>query len=237
MTDNFKKIFILSALFLFLPFIASAHNPRIVKNEETVIVQNPEISQAFYGELKGEAQIFEIDSNKDFNLYVGVLVPKLPGANKGISAEIYRSLESDLELITALDGSRHNWVEFYEPFGGDYYWQGPQIRQNVPAGKYLIRLFSGFETDCHPELSVKPCLENQGKYSLAIGEIESFPPNEIWNALVTLPVLKQYFFDKNPLAMFWNYIGLGLLVSVVALAVGAYLIRKIIKKFKNKKIG
>ena len=62
MQSRLKTFFILGALFLFLPFIASAHNPRVVKNGEPVIVQNPEISQAFYGELKGEAQIFEIDS-------------------------------------------------------------------------------------------------------------------------------------------------------------------------------
>jgi len=208
-----KTFFILSALFLCLPFIASAHNPRIVKNGEPVLVQNPEISQAFYGELKGEAQVFEIDSDKDFNLYVGVLVPKLPEANKKMSAEIYRSLESDMELITALDGTRYNWTEFYEPFGGDSYWKGPEMRQSVPAGKYIIRVFS------------EP--ESQGKYSLAIGEIESFPPKEIWNTFVTLPVLKQYFFNKNPLMMFWNYLGLGLLGIIAIIILAIYLIKKL----------
>jgi len=205
-----KIFFILSILFL--PLIASAHNPRIVKNGEPAMVQNPEISQAFYGELKGEAQIFEIDSEKDFNLYVGVLVPSLPEANKKMSAEIYRSLESDMELLAVLDGTRYSWTEFYEPFGGDDYWQGPEAQQNVPAGKYIIRVFS--EPD------------NQGRYSLAIGKIESFPPKEIWNAFVTLPVLKQYFFNKNPLMMFWNYLGLGALAIVVFLATTIFLLKK-----------
>jgi len=226
MRNRLKTFFIFSALFLCLPFVASAHNPRIVKSGEPVIVQNPEISQAFYGELKGEAQIFEIDSDKDFSLYVGVLVPKLPEANKGMSVEIYRSFESDMELLTALDGTRYNWTEFYEPFGGDNYWQGPEMRQSVPAGKYIIRVFSGFEADCHPELSTKPCLENQGKYSLAIGKIESFSLKEIWNTLVTLPVLKQYFFNKNSLTMFWNYLGLGLLIIIIIIAIIIYLIKK-----------
>lgn len=229
MNNRFKTFFILSALFLFLPFIVSAHNPRLVKDGEPVIVENPEISQAFYGELKGEAQIFEIDSDKDFNLYVGVLVPKIPEVNKGISAEIYRSLESDMELITALDGARYSWTELYEPFGGDAYWQGPETRQIVQAGKYIIRVFSGFEAGCHPELSVKPCFENQGKYSLSIGETESFTPKEIWNTFVTLPVLKQHFFDKNPLTMFWNYIGLTLFVGLVIIILIIYLIKKYAK--------
>ena len=211
MSNRLKTFFILSALFLCLPFIVSAHNPRIVKNGESVLVQNPEISQAFYSELKGKAQIFEIDSDKDFNLYVGVLVPKLPEANKGMSAEIYRSLESDMELITALDGTRYNWTEFYEPFGGDDYWKGPEMRQSVPAGKYVIRVFGD--------------QENKGKYSLAIGETEYFSAKEIWNTFVTLPILKQYFFNKNPLMMFWNYLGLGLLVVIVIIALVIYLIK------------
>lgn len=218
MRNRFKIFLILGAVLFILPFAVLAHNPRIVKSGESVIVQNPEISQAFYGELKGEAQIFEIDSDKDFNLYVGVLIPKLPDSEKKMSAEIYRSFESDLELLTALDGPRYNWTEFYEPFGGDDYWQGPEMRQSVPAGKYVIRVFS------------EP--ENKGKYSLAIGEIESFPPKEIWNTFVTLPVLKQYFFNKNPLIMFWNYLGLGLLIIVIILIIGGYLFRKLIKKIK-----
>ncbi len=216
MNNKLKTSLLFSAIFLLLPLIVSAHNLRLVKDGEPVLVQNPETSQTFYGELKGEAQIFEIDSDKDFNLYVGVLVPKLPEANKGILAEIYRSLESGLELITALDGTRYNWTEFYEPFGGDDYWQGPEMRQNVPAGKYIIRVFSD--------------PGNQGKYSLAIGEIESFPPKEIWNTLITLPVLKKDFFNKNPLTMFWNYIGLGLLIILIFLIVIVYLFKKIIKK-------
>lgn len=234
---SFKAFLIFSAVFLCLPFAVLAHNPRLVNGVDSVSVQNPEISQAFYGQLKGEAQIFEINSDKDFNLYVGVLVPKMPEVNKGISAEIYRSLESDMELIAALDGSRYAWTEVYEPFGGDYYWRGPEAKQRVPAGKYIIRVFSGFETTCHPELSVKPCLENQGKYSLVIGETEYFPPEEIWNTLVTLPVIKQYFFNKNPLTMFWSYIGLSLLAVIILLAAIIYLSRKLIGKFLNKKNG
>jgi len=37
-----------------------------------VEVKNPEISQAFYGELKGRSAEFRIQSGTDFRLYVGV---------------------------------------------------------------------------------------------------------------------------------------------------------------------
>jgi hypothetical protein len=45
---------------------------------------------------------------------------------------------------------------------------------------------------------------NQGKYSLAIGKIESFSLPEMVKTLVLLPQLKTQFFDKPAWTMFDN---------------------------------
>jgi hypothetical protein len=41
-------------------------------------------------------------------------------------------------------------------------------------------------------------VENRGKYVLAVGELEKFPPKVILRTLITLPKLKRDFFGKSP---------------------------------------
>lgn len=205
----------LAVIFVFLALAAgtpaAAHNLRIVPAGGGIVaVQNPEISQAFYGRLERVSQWFEIDSAKDFALYVNILVPKLPDSNTGLIVNIYNKENSGQSLLAKLDGENFKWTEFYEPFGGDYYLKGPEYRVDAGAGKYLIE--------------VAHCAENAAavssdtagkcafsKYSLAIGEKESFPPGEILNTILILPVLKKDFFGRSPFAAYLNYTGLFLL--------------------------
>jgi len=210
---------------------ALAHNPRIVSGTETVIVQNPEISQAFYGELQGGPQWFEINSDKNFVLYVNILVPKLPGISTGIAAEIYRSEDGGQQLITSIDGENFGWSEFFEPFGGDTYLKGPEFKADVQAGKYLIKV-----THCHAD---EPGAENEAecsflRYSLAIGEQEKFTPKEIINAIYLLPVLKKDFFNESPFTAYFNYSGLFMLGTLIILFVVIYLAIRLVKKFRKK---
>ena len=52
MLANIKKtLFVVLLLIVVIPRSASAHEPRIVANHETV-VSDPEISKAYYGQLK-----------------------------------------------------------------------------------------------------------------------------------------------------------------------------------------
>lgn len=191
-----KKL-LLSAAFLSLLFTlpAYAHQPRIVEPGMVTEILNPEVSQAFYGELKGQPDVYRIVSDKPFKLYVGLLVPDVPEAKKDLSAEITR----DGSVIRLLDGTQHEWIRFYEEFGGDWYWWGPETgpigktAELSPNGTYEIKVFSP---------------ANLGKYSLAVGEIESFPAKEIWNTLVRLPTIKAQIFNKSPLSAFTNRIGL-----------------------------
>jgi len=84
-----NKVFLLSIFTgIFLSATASfAHQPRIVSEEMTQI-ENPEVSQAFYTELKGEPDYYQIESEEPFKLYVEILVPDLEGIDKDVSVEI-----------------------------------------------------------------------------------------------------------------------------------------------------
>lgn len=218
MRNYTKTIFIISAVILTVPLAVWAHQPRLVEKAGIVIVKNPEVSQSFYGELEGQYRDFKIDSGQPFNLYAGILAPDLPEAKTDLSLEIFQLTPATTSLAF-LEGERFNWSGFYEPFAGDKYLQGPEFSQAVEPGQYLIRVAS---------------VDFKGKYSLVIGEKESFPLSEIWNTLKILPTLKKDFFNKSVWAMFFNYIGLFLLIVVLILAMAVFLAWRGIRRFRNK---
>lgn len=229
-----KLIFIFAALFFALP--ALARQPHIVGNGGIIQIENPEISQAFYGELNGVPQLFEIDVDKSFNLYVNILIPDLSGINTDFSAEIYKANLPVSDTVAKLNGADFAWQKFYEPFGGDNYLKGPEFEKQAGPGKYLITVSSGFNPACHPEQSIKPCPENTGKYVLAVGKIEKFTPKEILKTILLLPKLKKDFFEKSPLTAYFNYVGLFMLGFLIIIAIIVFLPIVIIKRKKNKKI-
>ncbi len=211
MISNNLKIALFFFLVLALPMVALAHQPRLVSGQ-LIEVANPEISQAFYGQLSGSPHLYKINSAKDFTLYLNILVPKIPNIKKDISAKIFKGDD----LIGELIGPDSQWQEFYEPFGGDYYYQGPEFKEEVQAGEYRIEVFNP---------------TNKGKYSLAVGQIESFPPGEIIKTIWLLPQLKKDFFEKSPLTAYFNYSGLFLLAFLIITFIIILLLIKIIKKF------
>jgi hypothetical protein len=174
----------------------SAHQPRLdigtaVSVENPIIVENPEISQAFYGQLSGTPAYYQIKSDQPFQLYVNLLVPTSPGqGGEFISAEV---TDQTGNIVMFLNGSNSTWTPYFEEFGGDYYLKGPEATQDVPAGTYTIKVFNS---------------QNQGKYSIAIGKIETFPANEALAALFTLPLLKQQFFAKPISTLFVEFVGI-----------------------------
>jgi hypothetical protein len=118
---------ILIALFLFMPGMAIAHQPRIVRGN-FVEITNPEVSQAFYGELRGTPVEYRINLARQFRLYVGILVPDIPNVSKDIAAEIYRVKDGAKETVALLDGSQFEWTPFFEEFAGDNYFWGPEYK-------------------------------------------------------------------------------------------------------------
>jgi len=210
----FIKIFIIFMACLVFPLFADAHQPRIITGNELVEIENPEISQAFYGVMTGEPANFQIVTEMPFKLYAGVLVPDIEGIDKDVSAEIISLEDSTIKIL--LDGSVHEWERFHEEFANDWYFNGPEMEETeVPAGTYNIRVYS---------------TDNQGKYVLVVGKIEAFPLDEAIKTILTLPELKKDFFNKSPLTAYFNLIGLFMLIIFVAGLIVIALLYLIIKK-------
>lgn len=225
MKNLVKKFLLISMFFALLPSVALAHQPRLVESRVTA-VPSPEISKAYYGKLSGVPDTYSIHSDTPFNLYVNVLAPDIAGQKKDISATIFK----DGVELTKLDGTNFEWKKFYEPFGADTYWMGPEYKSVAQPGNYEVRVFSSV---------------NDSKYSLAIGELEAFDMKEGINALRLIPEIKKNFFNESPIGfikspMGWSFI---LILYILAFIFG-FVYRFILKRFAkgsvrglNKNIG
>lgn len=228
-----RKIIAIAFVAVFLvPMMALAHQPRITEGRVTVVT-DPEISKAYYGKLAGEPDVYTIDAKMPFDLYVNVLVPDIAGQKKDVSAVILRkdSLGTMPSMqIAVLDGLNFEWKKFYEPFGADTYWMGPEYKARAEAGKYEVRVWSS---------------NNDSKYSLAIGELEAFDQKEGMNALTLIPQLKKDFWGESPISFISSPFGWGLIVImyVLALIVGLlyrFILKRVAKgtvRGVNKNIG
>jgi hypothetical protein len=197
-----KKIILGVLLVLALPVLASAHQPRLVKGTETIVTE-PEISKAYYGELAGDPNTFIIQSDKDFALYVNILAPDIKDQKKDLSVSITKIDNGLSKPIILLDGLNFTWTRFWEPFGRDWYWKGPEYKAQVGAGKYVLRVWSA---------------DNNSRYSLAIGEKESFPLGETIRVMGLVPNLKSSFFNESPAGFILSPFGFGYVVVIFILA-------------------
>ena len=214
-----KKIFYLFVLlFLFSAGSVFAHQPALVFLEKgDVRINNPEISQAFYDQLKGSPRDYFIDSAEGFDLYVNLLIPAGENPGAGYSARIFL-LEGDREIeMAVIDGANYEWQEFYEPFGRDYYLKGPEFDQQVPSGEYKIEVFSE---------------DNTGKYVLAVGKKEVFSAKSLLNIYWQLPLLKMVFFKTPLLQFFLTPFGIGLIAFIGGMIILAALLYFIIGALK-----
>lgn len=216
-----KKLIFIYAFFLLAIslFIVSAHQPKVGFNtgtlEDPIIVESPEISKAYYGELEGSPEYYKISSDEEFLLYLSILAPDIESARTDFIGEVTK--EGMIEFFL----EREEWGEFYEPFGGDNYLEGPEFEEIVSPGVYIVKVSNP---------------DNLGKYSLAIGKIESFPLSEIINTFFALPKIKKDFFGKSPLTAYFNLSGLFLLFLIVVLVSAIFFVRYLIKKYgKDKK--
>lgn len=213
--EYMKKPLLTFAIFLsvlLLPTITFAHQPRIVQSNPTVVT-SPEVSKAYYGVLSGEPAVYTITADKPFAVYVGVLVPDITGQKKDVSAVI---LKDGIE-IAVLEGSNFEWTQYFEEFGHDTYWKGPEYKAQGEAGNYEIIVWSS---------------NNDSKYSLAVGEIEAFDFKESVNAFTLIPQLKKDFFNKSPVDFILSPLGQGLIVIMFVLAfIFGFIYRTLLKKF------
>lgn len=210
-----KGVMLVIVLSFFLPNVL-AHQPRLVGDETEIIVILPEISKAYYGNLTGKPVIYNIEATEAFRLYVNILVPDLEGIEKDVSVKIMKQGA----VISHLDGSSHDWKRFHEPFAGDDYYQGPEYVNSQEPGSYKIQVYSP---------------DNQGKYVLAIGDVEAFPFGELIKTYLVLPRLKSEFFGKSPLTAYSNIMGIfmGVVLLIIFLIATALFLG--IKRIRKKR--
>lgn len=182
-----------------------------------VSVENPEISQAFYGILSWQDDVYQIISDTGFLLYVSIVVPKIYGSRTDFTVDV---IEGNNVVYTRLDGKAFTWTDFFEPFAGDMYLQWPSLEKQVGSGMYIIRVSNP---------------GNQGKYSLAIGKKETFSIKEIIHTYKVLPTLKMVFFEKSRYTVVRNIVGIFLLWVIIILIAIIRWIRKIIRYRRYKK--
>ena len=145
---QFKKVILFCFFFLLLlSSTVNAHRPVIVKNgntkENPFKVKEPEISYAYYSELEGSPHYYQIMSPKDFVLYINILIPDFYPKEEPITRHdmSFQILIEDESFFIA-KGNQYKWKRFYEKFGRDNYYLGPEFEQGVPAGTYIIKVFN-----------------------------------------------------------------------------------------------
>ena len=218
---------------VFSPGFVLAHQPRLIFSQQGDIqVSKPEISQAFYDELKGAPRDYFINSETSFELYINLLVPAEANRDSRYSADIFSAVGGDWKKIYSIDGLSFDWQQFYEEFSRDYYLKGPEFTKQVPAGKYRINVYS----------AGLPAQEgSQGKYILAVGKIESFDVNSLLNVYWQLPLLKLTFFKTSVLQFFLTPFGIvgigaigGLLIFIAVIYWLIGLVRTAVKHRQAK---
>ncbi len=207
-----KKTLIFLGVFMALSTTVFAHNPRVIlfgnpSLENPVVIENPDVSQAFYGELNGQPEYYKFSLKESTPSLVGILAPIME--TNFVSVDL---IDENNMTITSLKEDDYDKGTFFEEFGGDYYINGPEVKQVLPPGEYTLKVFNK---------------TNIGKYSLVVGETESFPLLESLKTIVILPILKEGFFEKPVLEFFGTFLAIGiLLLSLVYRRSG--------KKYKGK---
>ena len=178
------------------------------------MVAEPELSKAYYASLTGSDHSYRIHSSEPFLLYVSVLVPDVEDLPNDLTVKVYE-LGRKKRLIGEIGGEPDTWQPYFEPFGYDHYRAGPEFKNEVDAGDYEL---------------VVSCLNDQGKYVLAVGEKDVFNFAEIRSALILIPILKRDFFLSPPYKFILSPFGIILILSIYALAFGSIFgLRKIFR--------
>jgi hypothetical protein len=219
-TNNLKIVMVIFFLILVSwPLDVLAHQPILVEMEKVVITE-PEVSKAYYGNLSGKPHIYTISANSPIDLYVNILVPFIEGPEKIVTVKILKGGQP----IGILSPKKEDWKEFFEPFGQSIYWKGPEFKVRADAGKYKIHVQS---------------TEKNIRYVLATGEVEAFDGPDCLRTILLIPKLKRNFFEESPLSFIFSPLGWGyvLLLQLLVLLVG-FVLSKLLNisriKFQKK---
>ena len=185
-------MYLIKIIFILLyPLALFGHQPAI--NDQNTnslssayVIEKPEVSKAIYGTLQGEPHYYLIGSEKEFNFYAGITVPKIdecPTFRK-FSFNVIKIDNSEEIIIEQIDGNSFEWWEWFEPYGKKWYWIGPEIGAEFKSitiyepGNYYIKVFNE---------------SNTGNYVLATGDIEKFGPLVIAKLPLIMPKVNKFW--------------------------------------------
>ena len=185
-----KKL-LLIALSMFISQ-AFAHKPVLNENstypsDAPYEIEEPEISKAIYSTLNGDPHYYRIHSDIDFDFYTGILAAKIGecALERKFSFEV---LDSDFHRIDLADGESFEWTPWFEEYGKQWYWNGPEIGENFlsdrvyDAGTYYIKVFND---------------TNTGQYIMAVGDIEKFSFTDIVGLIFSMGDIEDEFWDPS----------------------------------------
>jgi len=183
---------ITSFLLLLLLTHAYAHKPVLNKNstyppDAPYEIEDPEISKAIYSTLSGNPHYYRIQSDVNFDFYAGILAAKI-GECALESKFSFEVLDSEFHRIDLADGKNFEWTPWYEEYGKQWYWNGPEIGKNFlsdrvyKAGTYYIKVFND---------------TNTGQYIMAVGDIEKFLFTDIVGLLFSMGDIENEFWDPS----------------------------------------
>ncbi len=169
---------------------ALAHAPVLSLEPKTqdapYVIDEAEHSKAIYAILDGQPDWYRIEETTPFDFYVGLTAPKLESCDlqKTFSFDVY---DAQFNRIDGRDGTTFEWWPWFEEFGKEWYWVGPEIGATFasttvyPAGTYYIRVHN--QTD-------------SGKYVLAVGDQERFGLGTILTMFGTVRETERLFWDE-----------------------------------------
>ncbi len=186
------------------PAVVSAQSVYFVDDVKPYSVidvpEDAEVARAYYGELRGAPDTFEIVSAEDFELFVQVAAPEIDGIRKiynGIIVEVLN--RGGVVEVARLPSGSVEWQSDYEFSTGDSYLRGPSYTGKLSAGVYRV------------EVSTP---ENYGKYVLFMGTRHESEYG-LLAAIGNLFSIKK-FFEKSTFAVLQSpYFGAPLLLFLI----------------------
>ncbi len=193
---------------------AYAYIPEVIEQaslHDISTIDDPSLSQAFYGKLTGYPHTYEIRSKEPFELYVQILLPEIEGVSEELSGIVIKEtgFRGRVSEVARLLGRDASWESFYEPWGGDYYRKGGELTQQVEAGVYRI------------EVSTP---DNNTPYVLVIGKQEDSGGVGYFEMIKRIAAVKE-FYGKSKFTVIQSPFVFGPLALMLVCGVAFYFYR------------
>ncbi len=175
---------ILFFIALFIPAnVVLAHVPTVVLQtslHDVYSIDDPTLSQAFYGTQSGFPHTYEIRVKEPFLLRAEVLIPDTDKATENVTGIIIKETgrQGRVEEVARMLAKDASWESFYEFWGGDTYRRGGVFEREVEPGVYRI------------EVSTP---DNESPYVLVVGTREEWGGVGYFEMVGRIADVKEFF--------------------------------------------